>query len=504
MRRQTTLLLVLGSLPILNIACSRAKPGPDLLLTAHLDEILARRADSGATFTARVLELPSRRELYASDPDAPHTPASNMKLPTSATALDIFGADHQLETYLAFDGENLWIVGTGDPAVGDPAIARAHDRQVTTVLDDWAQALRARGVTRISGKLLYYDRALESVQVHPSWGESNLVHWYAAPVSGLNFNDNCVDITVYPTSDGALAGYEIEPPVSDAVIVNKCVSGDDAPPSIAKMPHGDVYVLGGGCTKRRTLKSKPVGDPGWFFADALRTHLRSVGIEIEGATEQATEPLGGSIPPPAAQTVAVHRTAMTDIMWRINKSSQNLFAECMYKLSGQELERSEGIDRAGNWAAGARAVRAFLAKSDIDDSRFSAADGSGLSHDNKVTARLITDILATMYEHRLAEAFRASLAEPGGTGTLRRRMKELNGQVFAKTGYIRGVRALSGYIHTDDDRWLCFSIIYNRIPGSVQPFNDLQDEACRLMIQWPDLPPLTQRSEAEPTTITSN
>jgi D-alanyl-D-alanine carboxypeptidase/D-alanyl-D-alanine-endopeptidase (penicillin-binding protein 4) len=115
------------------------------------------------------------------------------------------------------------------------------------------------------------------------------------------------------------------------------------------------------------------------------------------------------------------------------------------------------------------------------------ADGSGLSRRDRVTARLMTDIMAAMFDHPYREAFRASLSEAGGPGTLRSRMKDLAGSVFAKTGYIRGVRALSGYVRTRDDRWLCFSIIYNNIPGSVKRFNALQDQACGVLVDWPRL-----------------
>ncbi|MCH7813564.1 MAG: D-alanyl-D-alanine carboxypeptidase, partial [Planctomycetes bacterium] len=141
----------------------------------------------------------------------------------------------------------------------------------------------------------------------------------------------------------------------------------------------------------------------------------------------------------------------------------------------------------GSWTTGARAVRAFLSRNGIDPRRFVLADGSGLSRANRVTGRLICDLLAVMFDHPDGDAFRASLAEPGEIGTLRSRMKELKGSLFAKTGYIRGVRALSGYIQTRDGQWLCFSIIYNNIPGSTKPFSDLQDEACRLLVNWPHL-----------------
>src|SRR5688500_5967588 len=74
--------------------CSGRKCGHDLALGMRLDEVLNARADSGATYTARVVDLSNGRELYARDIVKPVIPASNMKLFVSAAALDLFGPEH--------------------------------------------------------------------------------------------------------------------------------------------------------------------------------------------------------------------------------------------------------------------------------------------------------------------------------------------------------------------------------------------------------------------------
>ena len=152
--------------------------------------------------TARVVELPSGRELYARDVDVPYTPASNMKVPVSAAGLDMFGGDHVFMTYLAIDGDDLWVIGTGDPGIGDPRLARARGELPTAVFDAWADALVDRGVTHIPGNLYYFEGLLDDELTHPTWGD-DVLHWYGAPVTGLNFNDNCVDFTIHPQGGGA-------------------------------------------------------------------------------------------------------------------------------------------------------------------------------------------------------------------------------------------------------------------------------------------------------------
>lgn len=485
--RKWSIGLALVLTAVIAVGCVTPRAGQERVLSARLDETLNRLSDTGATVTARVVKLETGRELYAQDIDVPFTPASNNKVAVSAAGLDMFGPEHTFKTYLAIDGDDLWVIGTGDPGIGDPRREKRAGRTPTSVLDDWADALEQRGVSRIAGDFYYYDGALDDEWIHPSWVAADLLHWYATPTAGLNFNDNCVDITIYPTEQGQPVRYEVMPPVANITVINECLTGAEHDPNIAKLPEGDIYRLYGTCSKEIELKSKPVGNPGAFFCDALRTHLALSGIVIEGQTKRAASPLGGAIPPPAEQVVAVHETDVLDIIGRINTNSQNFFAEALCKLTGQEYMARQGRAVPGSWADGDTAIRAFLRRNGIDDRQMVIADGSGLSDDNKLTSRMLTDLFALMFERPDAEAFRNSLAKGGVDGTLKKRYEGLEGHVFAKTGYIEGVRALSGYVRTYDDEWLTFSIIYNNIPGSVKPYEALQDEAVRLLIQWPSV-----------------
>ncbi|MEM6561786.1 MAG: D-alanyl-D-alanine carboxypeptidase, partial [Planctomycetota bacterium] len=191
MRHTLALLLLL-----VVVGCTQVQPAvapttqPSALATT-LDEILTRH-DTKAIVAARVVRVSDGVELYARNPDAPMIPASNMKLPVSAAALNMFGADYTFDTHLFFDSEHLTLVGTGDPALGDPTIAAWNGHDLMKPFDDFANALDAAGITHIDGDLLYDDTALPEPLVAPSWDTEDLVYWYAAPVSGLNFNDNCI------------------------------------------------------------------------------------------------------------------------------------------------------------------------------------------------------------------------------------------------------------------------------------------------------------------------
>lgn len=472
--------------------CVSPPTSHDPRLAARLDPVLNRLASTGAIIHARVVELPSRRELYAARVDSPCTPASNFKLLTSAAGLDMFGADHKFKTYLATDGDDLWIIGTGDPAPGDYRLARAAGRKPTSMLQDWAKELRRRGIAHVKGDIVYDDWAFEDCpRVHPTWPKHWLLYWYAAPTTGLSFNDNSIDVTVYPTEEGKPVRYEVMPPAAGITIINECFTGDKNEPAIAKLPEGNIYKLTGQCSRRTELASKPVDDPGAFFADALRTQLAADGITVAGRIRRAQAHLGGTLPPPPEKVIAIHETSMRDILSRVNKNSQNLFAECLCKLTGREYEARRGRNVPGSWDSGGQALRAFLRRNGIDDHVLAPMDGSGLSPQNRVSTRMLTDLLAVMHSRPDREAYIASLTVCGVDGSLRDRMKEIRGRVLGKTGYIGGVSSTSGYVKTREGKWLAFSFVYNNIPRKtgedqdVEAYTKLQDEACRILADWP-------------------
>jgi serine-type D-Ala-D-Ala carboxypeptidase/endopeptidase (penicillin-binding protein 4) len=464
-------------------AASRA----DAKLAAELDDVLRRDQTGSAKYTARVIDLQTGRELYAVDPDAPFMPASNGKLAVSAATLDFFGSDHTFKTWLAVDGQDLWVIGTGDPGLGDNAIAKKSGGTTMTVLDEWADALKRRGVSKLSGNLYYYDREFDDQLIHPSWSKGYITDWYAAPIAGLNFNNNCIDISVKPTSDGQPVEYKIVPPTKNVGVrvENKLLSGKGKTPDVDREIEANVFTITGATTRPMDLKSEAITQPAPFFADALRTHLASKGITIAGETRRADKPLGGQLVPPHGKIVAVHETKMADAISRINKQSQNNFAEGFIKSLGRAYAKKQGRDEPGSWKNGSEAVLAFLKKNKIKTDGIAIVDGSGLSRDNRVTSRMISDVFRVMWRHRDKETYFNSLTISGVDGTIGKRMDDLKGRVHGKTGFIGGVRSLSGYVQNDDGHWIIFSIIYNGFRGSAGPYEDMQDNAVRVLAAWP-------------------
>lgn len=459
---------------------------------AGQSEELARQLDPvvmPAKFKAEVgacaIELPSGRILYEKNADQPLAPASNMKLLTTAVAMQTFGAQHKLQTRLARKGDCLALIGTGDPGFGDPKIALKQGKEITAAYTEWAKALEASGTAGQIKALVFDDSIFESQWRHPDWKEKDLGSWFCAPVGGLCLNDSCVDVEVEATPNGT------EPLLTPACSMFEVVNHSQAgkPNSVLVRRPGDSWqlLITGKCSGKTPAYSVAVPDPGIFAATALGDILKAGPCpqiampQRQKVTDQSGKLLEGW------QLVGTAETQLADVMDRCNTDSQNLFAESLFKLIGAKATGSEG-----SWATGRIAVMQFLRKHDLPTEGILLDDGSGLSKENRVTARLLATLLARMHGLPDWKVWMDSMAVAGDSGTLKKRFHgPLEGKVFAKTGYINGVSALSGYIDCGQGKWVAFSFLYNKIT-STAPAKQAEEQACQILYKEVQGPLTTQ------------
>ncbi len=418
---------------------------------------LLEKLPSGTRVGLAVQNAESGEEWFARDADVPLKPASVLKLFVTAAALDRLGASFQFETVVAVEGDELWVIGGGDPGVGDERIARRRGETPLAVFDRWAAALKARGVRRV-GKIVLDDSIFDRQWTHPDWDPQQHEAWYQAPVGGLNLNDNCLDVSVRVA--GGQVQWEAVPPLPPEFITSRLVVAERTTAKVSRGLGSDIFTLSGGVAGRAALRPVSAGEPTIFFGHALRQALAERGVEVAGPVVRRTirpEHLA------AASIVDRHTTSLEEVLWRCNTFSQNLFAECLVKsLAAYEPDGSRS-GTPGSWTAGTRVVRETLRRRGVDVSGAEIRDGSGLSHENRVTAAQVAALLTMMESHPHAGLWQASLAEPGRDGTMRRRFAEaaLEGRVRAKTGTIRGVSTLAGYVDRSDGTRLAFALLIN-------------------------------------------
>ncbi len=421
---------------------------PAIPVRADLSDRLntaVRSANLGqAQVAVCVADLDQHTLLAAIKADASLIPASNMKLVTAAAALDKLGPDFAFTTELRLlateaGGDTLAVIGDGDPGFGDPRLLEAHRLGVEDLLALWVKAVKDAGVTRVA-RLIIDDRVFDQQRVHPTWPERQLNAWFCAQVSGLNFYDNCLDVWAQPGPMGGPAKVVYAPALTSLRFRNDTVTARTDNFMLTRHPNRNEFVASG---RVRTASRQPVAitveDPAIFFAQVLSERLAQAGIPVVViARPGADEKL------PQGRTLHVVRTTMPAVLERCLKNSQNLFAESLLKRTGRAATHSPG-----SWANGSAAVRGYLAdKLGTRATGAAVVDGSGMSRDNRVTARLLVEVLATMHQDpKLGPLYRDSLAIAGKDGTLEDRLNTgLVGTVYAKSGYLDGVSSLSGYI----------------------------------------------------------
>jgi D-alanyl-D-alanine carboxypeptidase/D-alanyl-D-alanine-endopeptidase (penicillin-binding protein 4) len=220
-----------------------------------------------------------------------------------------------------------------------------------------------------------------------------------------------------------------------------------------------------------------VHDPALFFVSTFAGVLEREGISVQGKARR-TERTGPPAEPPARASpsgggvvLIRHASTLLQDLPVINKRSQNLHAEILLKALGAHAARE------GSLEGGERAVRRFLHERRIPDDALTLADGSGLSHKNRLSASLLARVLHAATSEPYFGAFFDSLPVAGEDGTLDdrfRRSPELRGNLHAKTGYISGVSCLSGYVARNDRVW-SFSILVNGLTAGARGAKRLQE-----------------------------
>ncbi len=417
-------------------------------------------------FSIHFVNLETGTTVFDYNPDKPLMPASNMKLVTTAAAVNQLGADFSYQTTVALLEDNLVIIAAGDPLTGDPALAEKNQQSILLIFDQICQQLQQRNITSIAGDLIIDNTIFDDVRFHPSWPADQANNWYASEISALNFNDNCLDLYIVPTQPGQHVQFYTDPPTAYVNIINHCKTKTAKPNTswAARTPGANDLTLKGECYAKQKI-FVTLDRPSAYFGFLLAEYLLAHNIEIKGKLiiKKIRDDLGH--PPVNLDLLLIWQTPLQEVLIRCNQRSLNLAAECLFKTLGAYHNLPpDFVCQQGSWTTGKAAVEKFLTGLDIPGSQFQIDDGCGLSRNNLLSARCLTTILKHMHRHPAAEMFRQSLATPG-KGTLRKR-DGLNGngledRIYAKTGYISGVRALSGYCQTPSGQWLAFSILTN-------------------------------------------
>jgi D-alanyl-D-alanine carboxypeptidase/D-alanyl-D-alanine-endopeptidase (penicillin-binding protein 4) len=415
-----------------------------------------------------------RTPIVALNAGKPMMPASTMKLVTTYSGLSILGPDFRWRTTAYADGSldangilhgNLYIQGTGDPKL------------VPEELIDLVQKIRKAGINGIDGALVLDKRYFDpSTRDLPPFDDDTTAPYNVGP-DPLLYAFKSLSFTLTPSPDGKVA-VDVIPALAQLQIDDQLHAtggpcrGELPTPAVTPQPNGTVVAsFAGDYAERcgpRTL-NVAVLDHSTFFAGGFLALWEQTGGTFKGATREGPVPL-------EARLVATHEGPMlSDIVRDINKFSNNTMARNLFLTIGAVTSKPPATPDKS-----AHAIEAFLEKSGLNMEYLSLDNGSGLSRDEHITALSLADLLQAANASPVAQVFVDSLPVAGVDGTMRNRLtsQPVGGNAHIKTGTLRDVRAIAGYVASADGvSYVVVSII-----------NDPHSEAARAahdaLLEW--------------------
>ncbi len=404
------------------------------------------------------------------------TPASTMKIITTASALQLLGKDFRYETLLQYSGTfdkesgvingDLYIKGSGDPSLNSEYFRKEED--TFYVANKWAKALKDKGVKKITGQLVVDISCFEE-DIPANWVWGDMGNYFGAAPSGLSYTDNKFYIVYKPAAKNgdSMSISKLVPQIDNVNISSYVKAGgveDNA--MVYRAPYDmDIKISGTLPVSTKALSIEgSLPFPEQLLAKHFQQALATQGIELTNKTvlkitaytkKQYTQKL---------TTIYTNKSATLEkIIFFTNLHSNNQYAESIF--------RTIALKKAGfgsNWQ-GIQTITNHLKTNGFDANGLFISDGSGLSRSNGVTSEHLTKILYMMCSDTLTKLpFANSLPVAGVSGSLRNLGKgtALENNFKAKSGYITRVRSYAGYMKTKSGKDICVSLIINNFNGS--------------------------------------
>lgn len=427
------------------------------ILRTRLTALLTAKAYRASQVSACVVDLSNGRTLFDLNGSTPLTPASTTKLFSTAAYFTLAGKGASVQTEVRTDGSlandgtlqgNLYLIGNGDAFLS------------TTDLEYLADRLSAMGVRRITGSIFGDGSRFDDVADRSRYSGDGEHVQPLPPIRPLIVNDGMVSVIVSAARNGRVSAQTV--PSSTCFVVNITGGGTSRGKrgrrsrcsiNASTRPDGTmVFTIAGSPGAGRSFtKIFSVSNPALAAASIFRSRLTSGGVSVEGGAAERTAP-------PTATVLRTFRRPFADLASVVNKRSHNYYAEHVFMMTGSLCgEYRHTAERAK------RAMVEFLDSLHVPALGCRFNDGSGLSRRNLSSAVTQARLLRAIARQPWGPEYRATLSVAGRDGTLRRRMvgTAAENNCVGKTGTLRNVSALSGYVRTADGTELSFAFISN-------------------------------------------
>ncbi len=451
-------------------------------LLAQDIQTIINSAQNQETFWSITVRDNNGRILEELNSDKLIIPASNQKLFTTAAILDGLGSDFKYTTNIYGNGYLENSIFNGDfiiRGVGDPSISGVmYDEDREYVFKEYLSQLEAKGIKKIDGKLIA-DIGFFDWQRYPKgWDWDDLSFYYGVEIAPLSFNNNTVDLVV--DAKGVVGSKPIIswfPYNSDYVeFFNEQYITE------ASKKYDEEYVKYLGDNKFHLGSKLPQGyleeeslaisGSENYFLNTFDKFLNRNGIESLNRFDSQYDDNTNNWTNYTVLATHTSKPLSKLIEWT-NKESDNFYTEMLLRTLVAE---KKGIP--ADFENGIKLVREFLGQMDIDTTYVIMKDGSGMASGNFTKTSILSEFLVKMQNHHEFPSFYSSMSIAGIDGTIGHRMKgtPLYNNFKGKSGYVGGVRTLSGYFTSKSGERLIVSLAANNFIGKVRPIDAVHEQ----------------------------
>lgn len=367
-----------------------------------------------------VVDAKDGQVIYEKNADRYFMPASNQKLFTAFAALLYLQKDFHYQTYLFADLSKVH-----DGVLDDNIYFKFTGDPTLTYnqLDELIGYLAKANINYINGDIIIDDSAFDDEVMSPGTTWDDLQYCFGSPISAIILNHNCISPKLMPDTDIKIA---------------------------AQNPKENLKLI--------------------LYSLLANRHI-SFYKKIQFTT----------INHPVKLLASVSSAPLPELIKTMLKESDNTIANSLFKTMG-----SLSAQQSGSWKNGQEAMQLLLGRSlQMEFPKRSFFDGAGGSRYNFVTPRQVVALLQKVQTMPFKDTFMNALPIAGVDGTLKERMvtSPLKGKIYAKTGTMSAATSLSGYVMTENNKTLIFSILINNFADSTKDIEQLEDKLCEILIK---------------------
>lgn len=415
----------------------------------------------------------SGEEVISYNKDEALTPASTMKIVTTATALELLGEDYKFRTTLSLDEGNvqhLIVKGYGDPTLGSEYLSDNSN----SFLDVWVEKIKGTIDVDKPLEVEVDDSFFGYNGVSSKWLHEDLGNYYAAGAYGISVFDNTYRLFFNTMNANPYSKIlRTEPEMTDIVFLNTMkinTTGKDNG-YISGEPFSNQRKLVGDIPAKRSSFSikGDIPDPGLYLGQALSKQLERNNIQINNVHTTRNDFYSREFDfqnqsiPKEKEFYVHYSPSLRKIIRVVNERSNNHYTEHLIRAIGRSGNDLNKLPFSDALSQGIAKTKSFWTSKGLNTEALFMYDGCGLAPSDKISADLLCDILLYMQnESSYKNSFFASLPRAGSEGTVQNLLKgtRLEGKVFVKSGSIENVQCFAGY-YRDGDKKYVFSVLVN-------------------------------------------